>query len=376
MKKLLLIIVLLFSKNVFSSEFNFIFDWSDLKNCTSGNPNTVSNPIFYLNNIPKGTKEIIFQLKDLDVPSYNHGGGKVSLKNLKIVMPEDPKFGKFFFKIEPGSFKYKSPCPPDGQHTYSWIASANKAKANSNQKYPATLKVTKSNQSSSNSEDLQKLQDLFDSGVLTEEQFNEAKSNLNIEAANNIKGKKIKLEVLGIPLGGVIDTENQTIDGKQFQFYTRGQANKKFFVYDDDEWNNSNSQPGKYVFQAKKGKEFEGMSKVYIKPPNKKDKMKLYSVYFAKLDGENRVGRIDISPWENSENDVICKKRSEEIYAREYSSGKYQITEEEHAENKRSGVKIIENEDFAYMIGCYGEKAGWLWVWAEDKKLKEIFLSQ
>ena len=60
MKKLLLIIVLLFSKNVFSSEFNFIFDWSDLKNCTSGNPNTVSNPIFYLNNIPKGTKEIIF----------------------------------------------------------------------------------------------------------------------------------------------------------------------------------------------------------------------------------------------------------------------------------------------------------------------------
>ena len=185
MKKLLLIIVLLFSKNVFSSEFNFIFDWSDLKNCTSGNPNTVSNPIFYLNNIPKGTKEIIFQLKDLDVPSYNHGGGKVSLKNLKIVMPEDPKFGKFFFKIEPGSFKYKSPCPPDGQHTYSWIASANKAKANSNQKYPATLKVTKSNQSSSNSEDLQKLQDLFDSGVLTEEQFNEAKSNLNIEAEND-----------------------------------------------------------------------------------------------------------------------------------------------------------------------------------------------
>ena len=291
-------------------------------------------------------------------------------------MPEDPKFGKFFFKIEPGSFKYKSPCPPDGQHTYSWIASANKAKANSNQKYPATLKVTKSNQSSSNSEDLQKLQDLFDSGVLTEEQFNKAKSNLNIEAANNIKDKKIKLEVLGIPLGGVIDTDNQTIDGKQFQFYTRGQANKKFFAYDDDEWNNSNSQPGKFVFQAKKGKEFEGMSKVYIKPPNKKDKMKLYSVYFAKLDGENRVGRIDISPWEDRENHVICKKRSEEIYAREYSSGKYQITEEEHAENKRSGVKIIENEDFAYMIGCYGEKAGWLWVWAEDKKLKEIFLSQ
>ena len=26
--------------------------------------------------------------------------------------------------IQPGAFKYKSPCPPDGTHTYEWTITA------------------------------------------------------------------------------------------------------------------------------------------------------------------------------------------------------------------------------------------------------------
>jgi hypothetical protein len=409
-KKLLIICILLFSKNAFSNDFSFIFDWSNLKNCTSGNPNTVTNPIFYINDIPKGTKEIIFKLKDLDVPGFNHGGGKVSISNLKIVLPEDQKFGEYLFKIEPGNFKYKSPCPPDGQHTYSWIAIANKIEANSNQKYPAVLKANKNNAASSQSEDLKKLQELFDSGVLTEEQFNAAKSKLNTEMENNdlkklqelfdsgvlteeqFNAAKLKLgqstekaidaneevteivELFGIPLGGVIDIGNQTIGGKKFEFLTRSQANNKFDVRSDPNWNTSKNQPGKHAFEGKKGKNFEGTSMVMLKNPDKKYKMKAYYIIFANFDGVDKVVKIDVSPWGQG-NKVVCKKRATELYMEHYNSGKYQITEEEHADNKKFPDKIIENDNFLIYVGCYGDQREWLWVGAEDKKLKELNLA-
>ena len=41
----------------------------------------------------------LFKLVDLDVKSYNHGGGWVEYKGQST--------------IEPGAFKYKSPCPPN-----------------------------------------------------------------------------------------------------------------------------------------------------------------------------------------------------------------------------------------------------------------------
>ena len=411
MKILIIIFILLFSKNAFSDDFSFIFDWSNLKNCTSGNPNTVTNPTFYINDIPKGSKEIIFKLKDLDVPGFNHGGGKVDIRNLKIVSPEDQKFGEYFFKIEPGNFKYKSPCPPDGQHTYSWIAIANKIEANSNQKYPATLKAKNKNLTSSQSEDLKKLQELFDSGVLTEEQFNEAKSKLSTEMENNDLKKlqelfdsgvlteeqfntaKLKLgqstdkaieaneevaeifELFGIPLGGIIDIESQTIGGKKFEFLTRAQAKNKFDVGSDPNWNNSNNQPGKHVFEGKKNKDYDGMSMVMLKKPDKKYKMKAYFIIFDNYDGVNKVARIDVSPWENIGNKVVCKKRATTMYMEYYNSGKYQITDQEHADNKKFPDKIIQNDNFSFWIGCYGNPPEWFWVGAEDKKLKELSLA-
>lgn len=91
-----------------ADDFSFSFEWGDLKLCTTGKPNRVSNPVFTLANVPAGAHTIKFRMKDVDVPNYNHGGGKASYSGTNI--------------IESGAFKYKSPCPPNGTHTYQWKA--------------------------------------------------------------------------------------------------------------------------------------------------------------------------------------------------------------------------------------------------------------
>lgn len=90
--------------------FEIGFDWGNIPRCTSGNPNTVGSPAFTVRNAPAGTAQILFKLVDLDVPSYNHGSGVV------------PYNGGA--KVDAGAFRYKSPCPPNGSHTYQWIATA------------------------------------------------------------------------------------------------------------------------------------------------------------------------------------------------------------------------------------------------------------
>jgi len=112
-----------------AAAFTFSFGWDGLKLCTSGRPNRVNNPAFKMKDVPKGTKFIKFRLKDNDVPGYNHGGGIVAYLGQKT--------------ITPGAFKYKSPCPPNGRHTYVWSATAQSKKsggklatANAARKYP------------------------------------------------------------------------------------------------------------------------------------------------------------------------------------------------------------------------------------------------
>jgi phosphatidylethanolamine-binding protein (PEBP) family uncharacterized protein len=97
-----------------ASAFEIGFDWKGLKLCNNGNPNRVSNPRFSLKDVPAGTKYIRFKLVDRDVRSYNHGGGVVAYTGKSI--------------IAPGAFKYKSPCPPNGRHTYEWTATAQSSK--------------------------------------------------------------------------------------------------------------------------------------------------------------------------------------------------------------------------------------------------------
>jgi len=90
--------------------FEINFDWKGLKLCTSGSPNRVNNPRFVLRDVPAGTKYISFRLTDRNAPSYNHGGGVVKYTGQRV--------------INPGAFKYQSPCPPSGRHTYEWRATA------------------------------------------------------------------------------------------------------------------------------------------------------------------------------------------------------------------------------------------------------------
>jgi len=86
--------------------FDVDFEWGKIPLCTSGHPNVVKSPRFELHYVPKGAVKLSFALKDLDV-DYDHGGGIV------------PYIGQG--PVEAGVFEYKSPCPPNGPHTYRWI---------------------------------------------------------------------------------------------------------------------------------------------------------------------------------------------------------------------------------------------------------------
>ena len=97
-----------------AAAFDIQFDWSGLKACNNGAPNTVASPAFTINDVPEGTKFIRFKLVDKNVPSFNHGGGVVEWSGEKV--------------IPAGSFRYKSPCPPGGVHLYEWTATAQSKK--------------------------------------------------------------------------------------------------------------------------------------------------------------------------------------------------------------------------------------------------------
>ena len=110
-----------------AQDFSFDFDWGDIPLCTTGNPGSVPNPIFRLKNVPDGTEQIKFSMKDLDAPRYQHGGGKVAWNGEDTIMP--------------GAFTYLSPCPPHGSHRYRWTATARNgggklAKARAEKTYP------------------------------------------------------------------------------------------------------------------------------------------------------------------------------------------------------------------------------------------------
>ncbi len=101
---------LLISGTSYAQAFSLSFTWGNLKLCNTGRPNRVPNPDFKLSGVPDGTLKIKFKMVDRNVPGYNHGGGSVKYKGQNT--------------IAPGAFKYKSPCPPGGSHTYEWTATA------------------------------------------------------------------------------------------------------------------------------------------------------------------------------------------------------------------------------------------------------------
>ena len=102
--------LILLSAQMAVADMTLSFKWGNIPLCTTGRPNTVANPEFILKGVPSGTTSVHFRLKDLDATGYNHGGGKVAMTGSG--------------KVPSGVFKYKSPCPPGGKHTYEWTATA------------------------------------------------------------------------------------------------------------------------------------------------------------------------------------------------------------------------------------------------------------
>jgi hypothetical protein len=83
------------------------------------------SPPFTLSGVPTGTKRLTFVMKDLDAPSFPHGGGTIAFTGQT--------------QVSRGAFSYKGPCPPSGQHSYQWMVEAQDAAG----KTLATATVTK-----------------------------------------------------------------------------------------------------------------------------------------------------------------------------------------------------------------------------------------
>ncbi|APG09935.1 hypothetical protein BKD09_16545 [Bradyrhizobium japonicum] len=83
-----------------ASAFSMSFRWCGL-----------SSPVFALSGVPKGTATLQFHMVDLQVPSYNHGGGTVPYKGQST--------------IACGALNnYSPPSPPSGSHSYQVTVTA------------------------------------------------------------------------------------------------------------------------------------------------------------------------------------------------------------------------------------------------------------
>ena len=101
MKYLLTLLSCFIFSPVFAADFKASFKWC------SGTPE------FQIANAPKGTTKLIFEMTDLWVPSYQHGGGQITYSGSKTI-PCGALSGR-----------YAAPSPPPLQvHDYQWSIKA------------------------------------------------------------------------------------------------------------------------------------------------------------------------------------------------------------------------------------------------------------
>jgi phosphatidylethanolamine-binding protein (PEBP) family uncharacterized protein len=85
--------------------FSVAFDWCQ------GSPD--GSPNFQLNDVPQGTVNLRFAMKDLDKPAFRHGGGTVGYRG----QPEVP--------CDAFASGFVGPTPPPGEvHTYEFSIQA------------------------------------------------------------------------------------------------------------------------------------------------------------------------------------------------------------------------------------------------------------
>ncbi len=82
------------------------FSWEGILACTH------ESPEIQVSDIPDGTTELRVKLKDIDIPAWNHGGGKVMHDDSGIIPAGALNIG------------YNGPCPPSGRHKYEFSVMA------------------------------------------------------------------------------------------------------------------------------------------------------------------------------------------------------------------------------------------------------------
>lgn len=87
-----------------ASAFTAGFSWAGIPACEK------ISPAFTLSAVPAGTTRLRFNMTDLDVPGFHHGGSTVAYSG---------------DTVKQGAIGYIGPCPPGGQrHRYRWTIEA------------------------------------------------------------------------------------------------------------------------------------------------------------------------------------------------------------------------------------------------------------
>ncbi len=82
-----------------ASKLNVAFEWTEKSRCSA-----ISPPIS-VTNIPENAKFLSIRMVDLNVPSFNHGGGEIAYTGGS--------------SIQEGALKnFNGPCPPGAAHRY------------------------------------------------------------------------------------------------------------------------------------------------------------------------------------------------------------------------------------------------------------------
>lgn len=89
-----------------AAKLDVAYQWSESDQCSRVSPK------ISVSGIPPGTTQLKATLHDLDVPSWDHGGGKVVYTGQPSIKKGELKSG------------YNGPCPPSGTHTYQFKVKA------------------------------------------------------------------------------------------------------------------------------------------------------------------------------------------------------------------------------------------------------------
>ncbi len=91
--------------------FSVRAEWGPASGCSG------TAPAFTLARVPAGTAKLSFRMVDLNLPTFQHGGGETAFTG-KTSFGQGEAFGGMFSS-------YRGPCPPPTQtHRYEWTVQA------------------------------------------------------------------------------------------------------------------------------------------------------------------------------------------------------------------------------------------------------------